>query len=130
MHKQPTAINDLPSSQGTPDNFTGTVVIQPLSSANNGPTLVARVTFQKGAHTVWHTHGGEQVLYFLEGKGRVAIDGQGVLDAKSGDIVRIPPNTRHWHGAHPDEANHMSHLAITNGGVTWLEPVSEEVYIA
>lgn len=100
MNKQPTSINDIPQQEGAPDNFTGTVFLQPVTSAENGSTLVARVTFEKGAHTVWHTHGGEQVLYFLEGKGRVEIEGQGVVNTSPGDIVRIPPNTRHWHGAH------------------------------
>jgi quercetin dioxygenase-like cupin family protein len=128
MNKQPSNINNIPQTQGTPDSFTGTVFIQPVTSAEDGPTLVARVTFEKGAHTAWHKHGGEQILYFLEGKGRVEIEGQGVIDAKPDDIVRIPPNTRHWHGAHPDEPDRMRHLAITNGGVIWLEPVLEEVY--
>src|SRR5438105_4230952 len=103
MNKQPTRIDDIPQSQGAANNFTGTVFVQPVASAESGPTMTALVTFEKGGRTVWHTHGGEQVLYFLEGKGRVEIEGQGVIDATAGDIVRIPPNTRHWHGAHPDE---------------------------
>jgi len=128
MNKQPTHIIDISQLQGAPDNFSGTVFVQSVASAENGPTIVACVTFEKGAHTFWHKHGGEQVLYFLEGKGRVEIEGQGKIDANPGDIVRIPPNTRHWHGAHPDEPTRMRHLAITNNGVTWLEEVSEEVY--
>jgi 4-carboxymuconolactone decarboxylase len=128
MNKQPIKIDDIQQSQGASDNFTGTVFVQSIASADNGPTMTARVTFEKGAHTVWHKHGGEQVLYFLEGKGRVEIEGQGIINASPGDIVRIPPNTRHWHGAHPDEQNKMRHLAITNGGVTWFEAVPEEVY--
>src|SRR3984957_3263699 len=128
MNKQPITIDDIQQSQGASDNFPGTVYVQPIASADNGPTMTARVTFEKGAHTVWHTHGGEQVLYFLEGKGRVQIEGQELINANPGDIVYIPPNTRHWHGAHPDEKKHMRHLAITNGGVTWFERVTEEVY--
>jgi 4-carboxymuconolactone decarboxylase len=128
MNKQPTNINDITQQQGSSDNFTGTTHIQPVAAAEDVPTMVARVTFEKSARTFWHTHGGEQVLYFLEGKGRVYIEGQGIIDAHPGDIVRIPPNTRHWHGAHPDEEDKMRHLAITNNGVTWLEAVPEEVY--
>ncbi len=130
MNKQPTTINEISQIQGSPANFSGTVFIQSVASSETGPTLTARVTFEKGAHTVWHTHGGEQVLYFLEGKGRVEIEGQGVINATPGDIVRIPPNTRHWHGAHPLEEKRMRHLAVTNNGVTWLEPVLEEEYRA
>jgi|SRR6266581_3754738 len=130
MNGQHTNIEDIPQTQGASDNFTGTAFIQPVATSENGATTVGRVTFEKGTRTVWHTHGGEQVLYFLEGKGRVEIEGQGVIDANPGDIVRIPPSTRHWHGAHPDEQHRMMHLAITNNGVTWLEPVPEEEYRA
>ncbi len=130
MNGQHTNIEDIHQTQGASDNFTGTAFTQPVATSENGATTVGRATFEKGTRTVWHTHGGEQVLYFLEGKGRVEIEGQGVIDANPGDIVRIPPNTRHWHGAHPDEQDRMRHLAITNNGVTWLEPVLEEEYRA
>lgn len=130
MNHRITNINDIAQTQGAPNNFTGTVFVQPVASVENISSMIARVTFEKGARTVWHTHRGEQILYFLEGKGRVQIERQRVIDTNPGDIVRIPPNTRHWHGAHPDEPNRMRHLAITNGGVTWLEPVPEEVYRA
>jgi 4-carboxymuconolactone decarboxylase len=125
--KHQTQINDIPEQKGAPENFTGTTHIQAVASAENINSLVARVTFEKGARTVWHKHSGEQVLYFLEGKGRVQV-GDELINANPGDIVRIPPNTRHWHGAHPEEKNKMRHLAITYGNVTWLEPVPEEVY--
>jgi quercetin dioxygenase-like cupin family protein len=123
---QDTNIDNVPKQQGASDNFTGTVYIQPFAKIDNG--MIARVTFEKGARTVWHTHSGEQVLYFLEGKGRVKREGEEIINAKPGDIVHIPPNTRHWHGADPDEENHMRHMAITGGNVTWLEPVPDENY--
>jgi len=124
---QPTNINEISQHIGSADNFTGTAYIQPIAISESDPMMVARVTFEEGARTVWHTHTGEQVLYFLEGNGRVQVDDK-MIDANPGDIIRIPPNTRHWHGAHPDEKNRMRHLAITNGIVTWLEPVPEEIY--
>ena len=125
--KHQTQINGIPQQKGAAKNFTGTTYIQHVASAENGPSLVARVTFGKDARTVWHKHSGEQVLYFLEGKGRVQVDDE-LINANPGDIVRIPLNTRHWHGAHPDEQDKMRHLAITYGNVTWLEPVPEEVF--
>jgi quercetin dioxygenase-like cupin family protein len=128
MDNQVTNINNIPQQQGASDNFTGRVYIQPVAANEDKSMTVGRVTFKKGAHTFWHKHGGEQVLYFLEGKGRVQIEGQEIVNATPGDIIHIPPNTRHWHGAHPDESNHMRHLAITNNGVTWLEEVPEDEY--
>ena len=52
--------------------------------------------------------------------------------AKVGDVVEIPPDVDHWHGAAPD--SWFSHLAIecnpaTNKN-TWLEPVSDADYKA
>ena len=49
-------------------------------------------------------------------------------EIRAGDSVVIPPKSRHWHGAAPDQM--MCHLAIsetddTGAGTEWLEPVSE-----
>jgi quercetin dioxygenase-like cupin family protein len=119
---------DLPAEQGSADSFTGDVQIRIVAAGQQGPVSVGRVTFGRGARTHWHTHSGEQVLYFLEGQGRVQRRGDQVIDAVAGDIVRISAGEEHWHGAHPDEQHQMTHLAITFGTPTWLEPVSDEQY--
>jgi 4-carboxymuconolactone decarboxylase len=46
-----------------------------------------------------------------------------------GDVVEIPPNTEHWHGAAKESG--LTHIAVTNrkdGGVKWLKPVTDDVY--
>ena len=47
-----------------------------------------------------------------------------------GDVVRIPPNQKHWHGATATTA--ITHIAIqdeVNGKVVdWMEKVSDEQY--
>ena len=47
-----------------------------------------------------------------------------------GDVVVVPANVKHWHGAGKD--GWFSHLAIElpgeNTSNEWLEPVSEEEY--
>jgi quercetin dioxygenase-like cupin family protein len=121
---------DLPAQPGSADNFTGTVQVRMVASGQGEPVSVGRVTFQHGGRTHWHTHGGEQTLYFLEGKGRVQVRGERAVDAAPGDVARIPARAEHWHGAHPDEAQAMTHLAITFGAPTWLAPVSDEEYRA
>jgi len=44
--------------------------------------------------------------------------------------VRIPPDTRHWHGATAVQA--MAHIAIAEAvdgsSVTWMEQVAESTY--
>jgi quercetin dioxygenase-like cupin family protein len=125
---KPLQARDFPGQNGPDTSFVGDVVLQNLSESKNVDVTVYRVTFQKGAHTNWHTHSQGQVLYFLEGNGRVQIEGQDIINASPGDVVEIPPNTRHWHGAHPDETESMCHLAITYGDITWMEPVDDLVY--
>jgi quercetin dioxygenase-like cupin family protein len=120
--------DDLPAQQGSADYFTGTVHVRMVAAGQGEPVAVGRVTFQRGGRTHWHTHAGEQTLYFLHGRGRVQLRGDRPRDAAPGDVARIPAGAEHWHGAHPDEAQAMTHLAITFGAATWLEPVSDEEY--
>jgi quercetin dioxygenase-like cupin family protein len=122
--------DDLPKHPGAPTNFTGTAWYQTVAAADDCPLHISRVTFEQGTRTFWHVHAGEQVLYFLEGHGRVQLRGERAADAVVGDVVHIPPRTEHWHGAHPDGAHRMRHLSITSGATTWLEPVAEDEYRA
>jgi quercetin dioxygenase-like cupin family protein len=122
--------DDIPRQQGASDNFSGTVYVQPVVANEACQLRAARVTFENGARTFWHVHSSEQVLYFLQGRGRVQVRGGQASDAIAGDVARIPPGTEHWHGAHHEEEDAMQHLAITFGETTWLEPVSEEEYRA
>ena len=64
------------------------------------------------------------------GRGWYQEEGKPARELKAGDVVNIPPEVKHWHGAAPDEW--FSHLAIEvpgeNGSNEWLEPVSDEEY--
>jgi quercetin dioxygenase-like cupin family protein len=122
--------DDIPRRQGASDSFTGATYFQPVAANDACQLLVGRVTFEKGARTFWHVHSGEQVLYFIQGRGRVQARGSQPFDAIEGDVAHIPAGTEHWHGTHPEEEHAMQHLAITFGEPTWLEPVSEEQYLA
>ncbi|GKS57836.1 hypothetical protein YTPLAS18_13630 [Nitrospira sp.] len=56
-------IGSQPSSKGPADWFTGTVRIDPLFQANEpARSTGARVTFEPGARTAWHTHPLGQTL--------------------------------------------------------------------
>jgi quercetin dioxygenase-like cupin family protein len=120
-----------PSTAGPSDWFTGRVRIDPLfQSPPPARAGGAIVTFEPGARTNWHTHPLGQMLFVLSGVGRFQQEGGPVEDIRPGDVVSIPPDTRHWHGATPTTA--MSHLAIQEAldgsPVEWLEPVTEEQY--
>ena len=114
-------------------NFTGTVRVEPVFQAiAPGRASGSDVTFEPGARTAWHVHAAGQTLIVTAGVGRVQQWGAPVDEIRPGDVVRIPPNVKHWHGASPDAA--MSHLAITealNGrSVEWMEPVTDSQYRA
>ncbi len=106
-----------PSAKGPPQNFTGFVRVEQLFSAEP-PSRVSggSVTFAPGARTAWHTHPFGQILIVTAGVGRVQIEGGPVQEIRAGDLVRIPPNRRHWHGAAPDSS--MTHIAIQEGDLT------------
>jgi quercetin dioxygenase-like cupin family protein len=104
--------------------FTGPAEMQSqLSPQTEGGIKITMVTFERGSRTHWHTHPGEQVLYILEGKGRVG-NGTEEWEVGPGDIVYTGPGERHWHGALPGET--MKHISITNvGSPEWFESPDE-----
>lgn len=89
-----------PSRQGPAENFTGSVRIDPLFDAKDpSRTTGGRVTFEPGARTAWHTHPLGQTLIVTAGTGWVQQWGGQIQEMRQGDIVRIPPGQKHWHGA-------------------------------
>lgn len=113
------------------DYFTGNVAVSG-SFQGTAPARVggATVSFAAGAHTAWHTHPLGQTLFIASGRGWVQIEGQPIEEVRPGDVVWIPPNVRHWHGASADEP--MVHFAIAEAldgkAVTWMEKVADEDY--
>ena len=121
-----------PSRQGPAENFTGSVRVDPLFQAN-APARAsgARVTFEPGARTAWHTHPLGQILIVTAGMGRVQRWGDPIEEIRQGDVVWIPPGQKHWHGASPNTA--MTHIAMhgtcsTARAVEWMEKVSDAQY--
>ena len=115
------------------DHFTWTAWLQmlvPDDSTFHCP--IGNVTFEPGARNGWHTHPGGQVLLVTGGRGYYQEEKKKAQVIRKGDVVRIPPDVKHWHGATPD--SWMSHLAVMpnsdRGDAAWLEPVTDEEYQA
>jgi 4-carboxymuconolactone decarboxylase len=116
---------------GPAETFTGAVRVGPLFAAEAPARLGgALVSFEAGARTAWHTHPLGQTLYVTEGCGWAQSEGEPVQEIRPGDIVQIPANVRHWHGASAEAA--MSHVAIAESldgsAVTWMELVADKDY--
>ena len=120
-----------PSQKGSQDWFTGTVRVDPLFQAPDPARVTGgQVTFEPGARTAWHTHPLGQTLYVISGIGRVQAKGGPIREIRPGDVVWIPPNEKHWHGASP--GNSMTHIAmqeaLDGSAVTWMEHVADDEY--
>ena len=110
--------------------FIGQAYLAPLTQNKALNCPISNVTFEPGCRNNWHSHTGGQILVAVGGKGYYQARGEKARILLPGDVVEIPANVEHWHGAAPD--SWFSHLAIecnpqTNRN-TWLEPVDDKQY--
>ncbi len=111
--------------------FVGQSYLAPISTEQ---VPIFNVTFEPACRNNWHIHhaksGGGQMLICVGGRGYYQEWGKEAIEMNSGDVINIPANVKHWHGAAPD--SWFSHLAVEiNGedtGNEWLEAVSDEDY--
>jgi quercetin dioxygenase-like cupin family protein len=120
-----------PSARGPAQNFTGSVIVDPLFEATEHTLATGGlVRFEPGARTAWHSHPAGQTLIVTSGTGWVQEWGGERRPIQPGDAIWIPPDVKHWHGA--TATNRMSHIAITNvlngKNVAWMEQVSDQEY--
>lgn len=113
------------------DNFIGAAYLEmlvPNDDTFNCP--IGNVTFEPGARNSWHKHAGGQILLVTGGKGYYQEEGKPVQLLHEGDVIKILPDVKHWHGATPD--SWFTHIAISTnvqkGDTEWLEPVTDEEY--
>lgn len=111
--------------------FIGQSYIAPVSTEQ---VPIYNVTFEPGCRNNWHIHhakkGGGQMLICVGGEGWYQEWGKPARKLLPGDVVNIPAEVKHWHGAAAD--SWFSHLAIEVAGEgtsnEWLEPVSDAEY--
>lgn len=109
--------------------FTGKSYLKPITTDNGVPMF--NVTFEPKCRNNWHIHHkGGQILLVTQGRGWYQAWGEEPRELKAGDVVNIPPETKHWHGAAKD--SWFTHIAVEvpseSGSNEWLEPVSDEEY--
>ena len=110
--------------------FSGKSYLAPLTNDRRLNVPVSNVTFEPGCRNNWHKHTGGQLLVAAGGVGFYQERGKEARKLLPGDVVEIPPDVEHWHGAAPDRW--FAHLAIEcNPGSnrnSWFEPVSDADY--
>lgn len=112
-------------------NFTGAAWLQRLmTDADKFDVVISNVVFDPGVRNSWHSHPGGQILIATSGKGYYQERGKPVQILNAGDVVAIPSNVVHWHGAAPD--SEFIHIAINTkvslGPAVWYEKVTDEEY--
>ncbi len=107
------------------ETFTGEVWGDPVLSGVDD-IGINNVFFTPRARTNWHRHSGVQILIVLSGAGLAFTRGRRGRRDQGGDVVYIPADEEHWHGA--DAGSCMLHTAVTLGEHDWLDPVTDEQY--
>ncbi len=111
--------------------FIGQSYLAPVSTSQ---VPVYNVTFEPACHNNWHIHhaknGGGQMLICVAGRGWYQEYGKEPRELHPGDVVNIPAEVKHWHGAAKD--TWFQHLAVEvpgeETGTEWCEPVGDEEY--
>lgn len=102
-----------------------------LNMLTTSGVVIGNVTFEPGCRNNWHIHHkGGQILLVTGGRGYYQEYGKEARELHAGDVVCVPPEIKHWHGAAAD--CWFAHLAVEipaeNASNEWLEPVSDEEY--
>ena len=113
------------------DFFVGQSYLAPVSTEQ---IPIYNVTFEPACRNNWHIHhaksGGGQMLICIGGRGWYQEYGKKPRELNPGDIVNIPAEIKHWHGAAKD--SWFAHLAVEihgeDGSTEWCEPVSDDEY--
>lgn len=110
--------------------FIGKSYLKPL---NKEGINIANVTFEPKCRNNYHIHHkGGQVLLCTDGEGWYKEEGKEARKLHPGDVVYIPPEVKHWHGACKD--SWFTHIAINvpakDGSTEWCESVKDEEYNA
>ena len=94
--------------------FIGKVTRQDYVTSEDSATYnLANINFAAGARNKFHRHSHDQVLIVTAGVGIVATEAE-EIEVRQGDLIFIPANEKHWHGATATSA--FSHISLTASG--------------
>lgn len=112
------------------ENFTGDAWLKTLSAEESFDARVYNVTFAPSVRNSWHSHSVGQILLCTEGVGYYQQKGEPARRLQAGDVVNIPADVIHWHGAAPD--SRFTHIGITpkagENSSQWFAAVTDKEY--
>lgn len=118
--------------QPLPEMFSKYFISQAyLNMLTTDGVSIGNVVFEPGCRNNWHDHHKRgQILLVTGGRGYYQAWGEDPQELHAGDVINIPAEVKHWHGAASD--SWFSHLAVEvpaeGGSNEWLEAVTDEVY--
>ncbi len=91
---------------------------------------VVKATFKANSTLDWHKHSTAQVLIIVDGVGYYQEKGKEPFVMKTGDIIKCPENTEHWHAS--SKHHDVTYLALYSGvtPTEWTEVLSQKYYDA
>lgn len=126
-------VDNMVFPKGTPNTafaqyFIGNSYLAPLLSDG---LHVSNVTFEPRCRNNWHIHHkGGQILICVGGEGWYQEWGKPAQRLRPGDVVNIPAEVKHWHGA--AAGSWFQHIAIAvpaeGASNEWLEAVTDDEY--
>ena len=89
---------------------------------------ITKATFKANSTLDWHKHASVQVLIIVEGQAYYQERGKDPVILKTGDVIRCPKDTEHWHSS--TKNNDVTYLALYGGQqpTTWTEVLTQENY--
>ena len=99
----------FPQGEKLPEQFSqyfiGQAYLARLTADTTLNCPIANVTFEPGCRNNWHSHTGGQILVATAGRGYYQEQGKPARELHPGDVVEIPADVIHWHGAAPDSCS-------------------------
>jgi quercetin dioxygenase-like cupin family protein len=106
-----------------------------LIAVPHGPeqrATMAKVRFQPGSRTAWHSHARGQYCHVTDGVARFGDRAGNIIEVKAGETLYTPPGEEHWHAAAP--GYFMEHLVLLEAdddadiASTWGEQITDDEF--
>ena len=89
---------------------------------------ITKATFKANSTLDWHKHSSVQVLIIVDGQAYYQERGKDPVILKTGDVIRCPKDTEHWHSS--TKESDVTYLALYGGQqpTEWTEVLTQENY--